>query len=176
MLSKEDLDSWNNFKKKCKKSTKDVNFASLTDNGKTLLSSVKKSLKNREKENFKGNLASDTISDFLLEKDTSLGIDWNSDKKLIQGKYNIDYKIDLHGLTLNEAYNKIRLLFNKAEINNYRCLLIITGKGLHSQNQTIKYSIIEWFKEPYFANKIIKYTDAQKIHGGTGAIYVLLKK
>lgn len=175
MLSKEDLAAWNDFKKKCRK-TSYVDYSTLTSKGKTLLNNIKKSLKNKEQNNQVNNVILDKKNNFILEKDKSLGIDWNSDKKLIQGKYEIDYKIDLHGLTIDEAYNKIRLLFNKAELNNYRCLLIITGKGLHSQNQTIKQSIIEWFKEPFFSNKIIKYTDAQKIHGGSGAIYVLLKR
>lgn len=175
MLSKEDLDTWNDFKKKCKKNSY-VDYSKLTNKGKLLLNNIKKSLKNKDRNNQVNNIISDEKSNFILEKDKSLGIDWNTDKKLIQGKYEIDYKVDLHGLTIDEAYNKIKLLFNKAELNNYRCLLIITGKGLHSQNQTIKRSIIEWFKEPYFSNKIIKYTDAQKIHGGSGAIYVLLKR
>ena len=174
MISKEDLDTWNNFKKKCVK-TRGVKYSELTNNGKILLETVKKSLKNECNINI-NNTVLNTTSKFTLEKDKSLGIDWNSDRKLIQGKYEIDYRVDLHGLTIDEAYNKVKLLFDRAELNNYRCLLIITGKGLHSRNQTIKQSIIEWFKEPYFSNKIIKYTDAQKIHGGSGAIYVLIKR
>ncbi len=174
MLSKEDLESWNNFKKKCKK-TKGVDLFNLSIKGKTLLNDIKKSLKDKKNEGFEGDFAPIT-NDFLLKKNNTLGIDWKSDKKLSQGKYKIDYKVDLHGMTLNEAYNQLKLVFNKAEINNYRCLLIITGKGLHSQNQTIKNSISEWFKESYFSNKIIKYIDAQKMHGGSGAIYVLLKR
>ena len=66
-------------------------------------------------------------------------------------------------------------LFKHAELNNFKCLLIITGKGLHSKDKTIKTSIIEWFSEPFFANKIIKYTDANKKDGGSGALYVLLR-
>ena len=54
-------------------------------------------------------------------------------------------------------------------------MLIITGKGLHSNSKTIKTSIIEWFKEPYFSDRIIKYTDANIKDGGSGAIYVLLR-
>lgn len=173
MFSKEDLEEWNSFKKKCKKSN-NVDFSNITKNGKVLLDIIKKSTKSREIYN---NI-NETISNnnFILEKDSSLGIDSNNDKKLSQGKYKIDYTLDLHGFTIEEAYQKIKLVFEQANVRNYRCLLIITGKGLHSQNKTIKSSITEWLKEPYFSSKIIKYTDAQKIHGGSGAIYVLLKK
>ncbi|HSQ97191.1 MAG TPA: Smr/MutS family protein [Rickettsiales bacterium] len=175
MFSKEDLEEWNNFKKKCRKSN-NVDFSNITQNGKALLDKVKKSLKNKEV--YSTNNESDVTSSngFVLEKDSSLGIDSNSDRKLIQGKYQIDYSVDLHGFTINEAYLRIKSLFEKARVNNYKCILIITGKGLHSKDKTIKSSVIEWFKEPYFSSKIIKYTDAHKMHGGSGALYVLLRK
>lgn len=113
---------------------------------------------------------------FNLNKNLTLGIDRKSDKKLVNGKYKIDYKLDLHGETLDSAYNKIKRLFELSELRKYRCLLIITGKGLHSNNKTIKNSITEWFKEAYFSNRIIKYTDANIKDGGSGAIYILLRK
>lgn len=114
--------------------------------------------------------------DFNLNKNLTLGIDRKSDKRLISGKYKIDYKLDLHGETLENAYNKVKRVFELSELKKYRCLLIITGKGLHSSDKTIKNSIIEWFKEPYFSNRIIKYTDAAIKDGGSGAIYILLRK
>ena len=112
---------------------------------------------------------------FVVGKDLTLGIDRKSDKKLTSGKYKIDFTLDLHGETLETAYDKVKRIFKLSEINNYRCLLIITGKGLHSNSETIKTSIIEWFKEPYFSDRIIKYTDANIKDGGSGAIYVLLR-
>ena len=168
-LSKEDLKLLNDFENNYKKTLKDKKIT-FSEETKNLLKKVK------EKQNIL-NFHNTNSKDynFILHKDTTLGIDRNSDKKLSSGKYKIDYKLDLHGETLDSAYNKVRLLFEKAELNNYRCLLIITGKGLHSQSKTIKSSIIDWFKEPYFSNKIIKYTDAHIKDGGSGALYVLLR-
>ncbi len=114
-------------------------------------------------------------SDYIIKKNSTLGIDRNSDKKLSRGEYKIDYRLDLHGETLETAYNKVKSLFELALLNEYRCLLIITGKGLRSNNITIKESIVKWFKEPFFSNNIIKYIDANKKDGGSGALYILLK-
>lgn len=168
-LSKEDLKLLNDFENNYKKTLKDKKNI-FSEETKNLLKKVK------EKQNIL-NFSNGNFKDynFSLKKDTTLGIDKNSDKKLSSGKYKIDYKLDLHGETLDSAYNKVKLLFEKAELNNYRCLLIITGKGLHSQNKTIKSSITEWFMEPYFANRIIKYTDTHIKDGGSGALYVLLR-
>ena len=168
-LSKEDLKLLNDFENNYKKTLRDKKNI-FSEETKNLLKKVK------EKQNIL-NVSNGNFKDynFSLKKDTTLGIDKNSDKKLSSGKYKIDYKLDLHGETLDSAYNKVKLLFEKAELNNYRCLLIITGKGLHSQNKTIKSSITEWFMEPYFANRIIKYTDAHIKDGGSGALYVLLR-
>ena len=173
-IKNDDLKLWEDFKNKVKKSKINSNTR-ISDNGKKIIKIVKENIKNREYVSDNVNMI-DYSSNFVLEKGKSLGIDGKSDKKLNQGKYKIDYRLDLHGFTLQQSYDKIKNLFEKAKLNNYRCLLIITGKGIHSANKTIKDSITEWFREPYFSNKIIKYMDANIIHGGSGAIYVLLKR
>ena len=196
-LSNEDLNLWNEFKDKCEKS---INFDGriTTGKGKNLLKNIKNSLKFQEDTEY---LYDDYLDNdnFLLEKDKTLGIDRKSDRKLNSGKYSIDASLDLHGLTIEQAYNKTKAFFEKSIQNNLRCILLITGKGLHSKdsysidtifeaykkniciknesfNKTIKDSMIDWLKQPFFASRIIKYTDAQKVHGGNGAIYILLKK
>lgn len=170
----DDVKAWRDFKDTCIK-TKNCNLKNISDRGKKLLHNVKSRIKTRNEIEKDFDSVYLNTNNFVLEKDKTLGIDKLSDKKLAQGKYKIDYKLDLHGATLDIAYNKIKFVFTLASKNNFRCLLIITGKGLHSSNKTIRESLEEWFKEPYFANKIIKYVNANKFHGGSGAIYVLLK-
>lgn len=172
-ISPDDLKEWENFKKECK-STRNCNLKNINDIGKKLIKTVKENLKHKREE-ISINSNFDNQEYFLLEKGTTLGIDKLSDKKLKNGNFKIDYKLDLHGMTLNEAYERLKVLFETAESKGFKCLLIVTGKGLHSKDKTIKSSITEWFSEPYFSNKIIKYIDAHKKHGGTGALYVLLK-
>ena len=172
-FEKDDIKLWEDFKANLEKSKK-VGNGRISETGKKIIRLVKANMKNREFSNTDIEI-SNNGSDFVLEKGKSLGIDRMSDKKLSQGKYKIDYRLDLHGSTLEQAYIKIKNLFKMADLNNFKCLLIITGKGLHSTDKTIKNSISDWFKEPYFSNKIIKYVDANATHGGSGAIYVLLK-
>lgn len=174
-FSKEDLQGWNDFKRKCSISRAPSGLKGVSIRGKELLSKVKQRIKNPKlipmSEEYLG-----SFGDFILEKDKSLGIDRSSDKKLSKGDYKIDFRLDLHGLTIDEAYNKVKQLFERANRNDYRFLLIITGKGLHSSSKTIKESLIEWFRKPYFSDKIIKYTNASKSDGGDGAVYVLLRR
>lgn len=149
----------------------------ISETGKRVIRTVKQSIKNRPSLPVKfDNIEQEENGDFVMKKGATLGIDGLSDRKLSRGEYKIDYKLDLHGLTLDEAYNKIRWLFEKAYLEKYRCLLIVTGKGLHSKDKTIKSSLEDWFREPFFANRIIKYVDAHLSHGGGGAVYVLLRK
>lgn len=170
------MEDWENFIKYCEKE-KALKQSELTEKGKKLLNKIKISRKNKENDFKIINQNLDFNSEnIVIGKNETLGIDGRSDKKLRVGKYHIDYTLDLHGFTLDEAYLKVKQTFEIAISKNYRCLLIITGKGLHSQSKTIKISLEEWLKEPFFSNKIIKWTDAQQKDGGTGAVYVLLKK
>ena len=170
------MEDWENFIKHCEKE-KPLKQTELTEKGKKLLNKIKISIKNKENDfkTIKQNLDFNS-ENIVIGKNETLGIDGRSDKKLRLGNYHIDYTLDVHGFTLDEAYLKVRQTFEIAISKNYRCLLIITGKGLHSQSKTIKTSLEEWLKEPFFSNKIIKWTDAQQKDGGTGAVYVLLKK
>lgn len=115
---------------------------------------------------------------YKLQKNESLGIDRNIDKKLKKGKINIDLKLDFHGLTLEKAFDSLIYNIEKAYNNKLRCILIVTGKGNGTVEgrDSIKNSISKWMEHPNISSRVIKYTDAQKKDGGTGAIYVLLKR
>ena len=174
-MDKSDLELLKIFNNRLRENKKII----FTNNPKTLMNIINKNINNNNITNKRYNKLAQinsSIYNYSIEKGKSVGIDNKSDILLSKGKYKIDYKLDLHGLRLEEAYNKIYKLFELSYINHYRCLLIITGKGLHSTGITIKESLINWFKQPFFSNKIIKYIDATKKDGGTGAVYVLLRK
>ncbi len=109
-------------------------------------------------------------------------------KELKRGKVKIDRRIDLHGHGLVEAYEKFISEVKKNYNNNKRCLLIITGKGVHkkidSEQDTspklfygkIKNSIINWINEDDLKKYILTYQDAGFEHGGDGALFVYLRK
>ena len=95
--------------------------------------------------------------------------------------------IDLHGYTLDEANKTIEDFINKAFSENINKLIIVTGKGLHSENEKdpyvskdlgiLKYSVPEFINNNASLMKMInEITDAKIEDGGGGAFYIFLKK
>ena len=94
---------------------------------------------------------------------------------------------DLHGYSLDEANKKINnLILNSYEIGVNK-LIIVTGKGLHSENikdpyvskelGILKYSVPEYIKNNQDLMKLINNIDDANIEdGGSGAFYIYLKK
>ena len=65
---------------------------------------------------------------------------YDKDKNLSNNSQRRDrYKFDLHGFTLDEANKKVRDLINHCVKNNFRELLLITGKGIHSNSEEDAY-------------------------------------
>ena len=135
------------------------------------------------------------MNDNISDKDKK---DWhkfiNSTEKLpnkdFKYKKNKNLKvrsIDLHGYTLDEANKTIEDFINKAFSENINKLIIVTGKGLHSENEKdpyvskdygiLKYSVPEFItNNASLMNMINEITDAKIEDGGAGAFYVFLKK
>ena len=95
--------------------------------------------------------------------------------------------IDLHGYTLDEANKTIEDFINKAFSENINKLIIVTGKGLHSENEKdpyvskdlgiLKYSVPEFINNNQKLMKVINdIQDANIEDGGSGAFYIFLKK
>ena len=99
----------------------------------------------------------------------------------------IDLSFDLHGYSLDDANKKIDELINYSFNNSIRKLTIVTGKGIHSQNEKdpyvskdlgiLKYSVPEYIKNnDNLMSMINEIKDANTEDGGSGAFYILLKK
>jgi len=95
--------------------------------------------------------------------------------------------IDLHGYTLDQANKFIERFIIKSYEENINKLIVVTGKGLHSQNEKdpyvskelsiLKYSVPEFIsKNKNLMNVINEITDAKIEDGGQGAFYIFLKK
>ena len=94
---------------------------------------------------------------------------------------------DLHGYSLDEANNKINDLIKDSYEKGVKKLIIVTGKGLHSQNEKdpyisknlgiLKYSVPEYIKNSdELMSLISQIKEAENEDGGSGAFYVYLKK
>ena len=111
----------------------------------------------------------------------------NKDNKF-QKKISLKIKsIDLHGYTLEEANRSIENFITKSYEDGLNKLIVVTGKGLHSQNEKdpyvsknlsiLKYSVPEFISNNKNLMKIIhEIQDAKIEDGGAGAFYIFLKK
>ena len=99
---------------------------------------------------------------------------------------NIPKKIDLHGLSLDEANTQVKKFINTSFQNNLEKILVITGKGLRSKAKDDPYKSISMSilknSVPDFINndkqlssKILKIRSADIKDGGDGAFYIFLK-
>ena len=95
--------------------------------------------------------------------------------------------IDLHGYTLDEANKTVENFINKSFSENVNKLIVVTGKGLHSNNEKdpyvskdlgiLKYSVPEFITNNLaLMSKINEIKDAKIEDGGEGAFYIYLKK
>ena len=110
-------------------------------------------------------------------------IDRNSAEKFTKGKYKIDARLDLHGQTEKQAFIAVENFIYNSYVNNYRCILIITGKGIKKDNDPwykskgiIKEALPSWLNHPEIRPFILSMTYAKQEDGGSGAMYVLLKR
>ncbi len=83
----------------------------------------------------------------------------------------LSYILDLHGLTLQEAYTTVLKFINLHFALSSKSILIITGKGLKGEGK-IKKEISFWFETDKFKEKISRY----EIENEGGAIRLYLKK
>ncbi len=95
--------------------------------------------------------------------------------------------IDLHGYTLSEANEKIKKVIINSYNSGVKKILVVTGKGLHSQNEKdpyvskdlsiLKYSVPNFIeKNMELKNLITDMKEANLEDGGSGAFYIYLKK
>ena len=131
-------------------------------------------ISNKDKRDWKNFI---TSGDKLEDKDRL-----KKDKTSIKTK-----SIDLHGFTLEEANKFVEKFINESYLENIKKLIVVTGKGLHSQNDKdpylskdlsiLKYSVPEFISQnKSLMNIINEITDAKVDDGGSGAFYIYLKK
>ena len=135
------------------------------------------------------------MSDKISDKDKK---DWeeflskseklpNKDFKLEQKRISKIKHIDLHGFTLEQANKTIEKFIEECFQNSVSKIIVVTGKGLHSNVEKDPYvskdlSILKYSVPEYIENnlelmkKIIEIKDAEIEDGGSGAFYIFLKK
>ena len=105
------------------------------------------------------------------------GIQHGVYKKLRQGRYEIDARLDLHRLSVKQARMDVHSFIQDAMQYGLRTVLILHGKGQRKTEQektaVLKGYVQHWLQE---LEEVQAFHSAQPVHGGTGAVYVLLRK
>ncbi len=98
-------------------------------------------------------------------------------KKLRTGRYEIEARLDLHRMTVLQARDEVNNFVKDAMALGLRTVLILHGKGQRKTEQTqtavLKGYVNRWLQD---LETVQAFHSAQPNHGGTGAVYVLLKK
>lgn len=96
-------------------------------------------------------------------------------KNLRLGKYDIEARLDLHRLTVEEARREVFQFIRDCHKYGLRTVIILHGKGERNPDKValIKSHLAKWLPE---LDQVLAFHTAQKRHGGTGAVYVLIRK
>ncbi|WP_268840588.1 DNA endonuclease SmrA [Photobacterium iliopiscarium] len=95
-------------------------------------------------------------------------------KKMRQGKYAIHARLDLHKKTLAQARDEVLAFLKQSQRLDIRTVMIIHGKGERSNPQALMKSFVATWLEQI--SDVLCFHSAQRQHGGTGALYVMIKK
>lgn len=117
------------------------------------------------------------------ELDTGEHLSWRRDgvqnrvmKKLRSGYYSIQDEVDLHGMTVAQA-REVLTEFVAHAIDKHRscCVRIIHGKGRKTSTDApvLKPFVSSWLRQRRF---VMAFCSCRPVHGGTGAVYVLLRQ
>lgn len=96
-------------------------------------------------------------------------------RKLRRGMFAVEAELDLHGMTTDAARDAVADFVTRARLAKKRCVRIIHGKGLRSRGgrPVIKSGLQRWLRQ---RKDVLGFCSARPVDGGTGALYVLIKR
>ncbi|MCT7376231.1 Smr/MutS family protein [Chelativorans salis] len=96
-------------------------------------------------------------------------------EKLAKGRLDIGGRVDLHGMTQEEAHILLLSFLRRAYEADRRYVLVITGKGTSGEG-VLRRAVPQWLATPPFRAIVGGYEEAARHHGGGGALYVRLRR
>lgn len=115
---------------------------------------------------------------------TPVRMDKKTFGKMKRGKMLPEGKIDLHGMTLDQAHPALTGFILRSHAERKRLVLVITGKGKSKRDDgpipvrlgVLKHQVPQWLSMPPLSGLVLQVAEAHLKHGGTGAYYVYLKR
>ena len=123
-----------------------------------------------------------TLSDRLPAKPVQM--DRKAFGRMKRGKLSPEGKIDLHGMTLEQAHPALNRFVMSAHSAGKRLVLVVTGKGKSGRDTgpiplrkgVLKHQVPQWLTMPPLGQIVMQVTPAHISHGGDGAYYVYLRR
>jgi DNA-nicking Smr family endonuclease len=106
-------------------------------------------------------------------------LDGGWDRRIRRGAVLPERTIDLHGHTLASAQAALDHALARALADDIRTLLVVTGKPPRegdTRRGLIRASIHDWLAHSGHARRIAAVRNAHPRHGGSGALYVILRR
>ena len=111
------------------------------------------------------------------------GLDAAWERKLARGALQPDFTLDLHGATLDSAYDRLMHGMVQAHAMGARVVLLITGKpravdpaDRASSRGAIRAKILDWLAASSHGQRIAEVRQAHRRHGSEGALYLVLRR
>ncbi len=106
------------------------------------------------------------------------GVDRKLLRRLRAGEYAVQAHVDLHGLTRDEARDKVVRFLADSRKAGHRCVLMVHGRGLHSKDNIpiLKQAVRAWLERGQVSRMVLAFATALPTDGGAGAVYVLLRR
>ncbi|WP_376876134.1 Smr/MutS family protein [Albirhodobacter sp. R86504] len=123
-----------------------------------------------------------SVADHLAAQPVQM--DRKKHQKMTRGRIEPESKIDLHGMTVNEAHPELIRFILNAQDRGCRLVLVITGKGKMADDYgpipvrrgILRHQVPQWLRLPPLGQAVLQVTQAHLKHGGGGAYYVYLRR
>jgi DNA-nicking Smr family endonuclease len=108
-------------------------------------------------------------------------IDRRTKNRLGRGTVAIDARIDLHGLTQAVAHGRLRRFLSEAQEDGAKVVLVITGKGRAGaegaeERGVLRRMVPAWLSAADLRHMVVGFDEASPGHGGSGALYVRIRR
>jgi DNA-nicking Smr family endonuclease len=111
------------------------------------------------------------------KQNVSHSFDKPTHDRLAKGRLPIEGRVDLHGMSQEQAYSLLLSFLHRAHAGGVRYVLVITGKGSSSGGEgVLRRAVPAWLSTAPFRPLVSSHDHAARNHGGAGALYVRLRR
>lgn len=115
------------------------------------------------------------FTETLPDEDELKPMSGNRLRQLKRGVISIDYQLDLHGLTRDEALGELSRFLRTARLKGQTAVLVITGKGNHSATEPVLQQAVAGWLRDAGRELVLEFSPAPRELGGSGAFVIFLR-